>query len=200
LARTAGLLVRSVDHEKNPKFANSQFLGLMKQLRDRTAIVEGNDIVAAPLDWQLGHEYTVPADLKGKTKAIPSSAVVQEPGISQLSAPSAEQAVPIESEVDENEAYFRQDNEDYANYWNAHHAPAPPVVGSTQEWQQLERDWESFEMTTPDVRPPAIYQFQPGNPYLLGEWSHNHSMHGATSQVRSFSEVCDFCRTCSENL
>ncbi|KAI0302639.1 hypothetical protein BC826DRAFT_1089741 [Russula brevipes] len=115
LARTAGLLVQSVDHETNPKFVNSEFLGLMKQLRDRKAIVE----------------------------------------------------------EDANEAYFRQDNQDYANYWEAHHAP---------EWQQLQRDWERFEATTTGVRPLAEYQFQHGNPYLLGERSYNHAMHGGSSQ------------------
>ena len=35
LAWTTVLLVQSIDHERNPKFVNSQFLGLMKQLRDR---------------------------------------------------------------------------------------------------------------------------------------------------------------------
>jgi peroxin-5 len=200
LARTAGLLVQSVDHEKNPKFANSQFLGLMKQLRDRTAIVEGNDIVAAPLDWQLGQEHTVPADLKGKGKAAPSSiAAMLEPRDSQSQASSAEQAVPADVELDENEAYFRQDNEDYAKYWKAHHAPVPPVVSPTQEWQQLQRDWERFEATTPGVMPVAVYRFQPGNPYLLGEWSRNHSMHG-DAQMQPFSEVCDFRGVCFQNL
>jgi peroxin-5 len=201
LARTAGLLVQSVDHEKNPKFSNSQFLGLMKQLRDRTAIVEGDDIVAAPPDWPLGNNSPVSVDPKGKSKAVPTSfAVVQEPGISQLSSPLAEEVVPIGSQVDENEAYFRQDNEDYVQYWKAHHAPVPPVVAPPQEWQELEREWQRFESTTPGVGPLTVYQFQPENPYLLEEWSRNHYMHGGKPQVRSLSEVCDFCSMCSQNL
>jgi peroxin-5 len=201
LARTADLLVQSVDHEKNPKFSNSQFLGLMKQLRDHTAIVEGNEIVAAPLDWQLGNKFPVSVDLKGKSKAVPTSfAVVQEPGISQLPSPLAEDVVPTESQVDENEAYFRQDNEDYVHYWKAYHAPVLPVVAPPREWQELEREWQRFESTTPGVGPLIVYQFQPENPYLLEESSHNHYMHGGTPQVQSLSEVCDFCKMCSQNL
>jgi len=196
LARTAGLLVESVEHERNPKFTNSQFLGLMKQLRDRKAIVEGNDIVAAPP--QAGQENTVSVDLKGKGKAVPSvSTAIQEPGDPQLQAissavPPAEQVVPMEFEEDANEAYFRQDNEDYANYWKAHHAPVPPVNALPQEWQQLQRDWERFEATATGVRPLAKYPFQPGNPYLLGERSHTHAMHGQSIQDFSSTEVCGF--------
>jgi peroxin-5 len=192
LARTAGSLVQSVDHERNPKFVNSQFLGLMKQLRDRRAIVEGNDIVAAPPDGQMGQAYPISDDLKGKGKTAPSSTAIQELGLSQSHAPSSvlrpnEQAIPTESE-DANDAYFRRDNEDYVDYWKAHHAPVPPLVASTQDWQQLHHDWESFEATTTGVK-LAEYQFQPGNPYVLGERSHNHVMHGGKIQGQSFSEV-----------
>ncbi|KAI0268778.1 hypothetical protein BC834DRAFT_867179 [Gloeopeniophorella convolvens] len=195
LARTAGLLVQSVDHEKNPKFANSQFLGLMKQLRDRTVIVEGNDIVAAPSDWQMGQgqSFGVSTDLKGKGKAVPSfSAVMQEPGASQLQGASSSLQQPAQdaltgSEEDPNEAYFRQDNEDYISYWKAHQGPRPPGVPS-QEWQQLQRDWERFEATATGMRPLAHYEFQSGNPYLLGERSYNHTMHGGATQTNSYSE------------
>jgi peroxin-5 len=196
LARTAGLLIEAVEHERNPKFANSQFLGLMKQLRDRKAIVDGNDIVAAPP--QTVQAGTTSVDLKGKGKAISSFPVAtQGPEASHLQAPSSplrpnERAAPTESEEDSNEAYFRQDNEDYANYWKAHHAPVSPLAVPSQEWQQLQRDWERFEATTTGVRPLPKYQFQSGNPYLLGERSHNHAMHGGSTQVLSSTEVCDF--------
>lgn len=45
LSATAGLLISSVQHETNPKFQNSEFMGLMRRLRDRQAIVDGNTIV-----------------------------------------------------------------------------------------------------------------------------------------------------------
>ena len=169
----------------------------MKQLRDRKAIVEGNDIVTAAPDGQMGQEYTISANLKGKGRAAPSSpTAIQELGVSQSHSPSSvlrttERSTPAESE-DANDAYFRQDNEDYVDYWKAHHAPVPPLVASTQDWQQLHHDWEMFEATTTGVRRIAEYQFQQGNPYLLGEQSHNHVMHGGSVQGHSFSEVGGF--------
>ena len=194
LARTAGLLIEAVEHERNPKFANSQFLGLMKQLRDRKAIVEGNDIVATPP--QTVQASTASVDLKGKGRAVSSFPItMQEQEASHVQAFSSphqtnEQAAPTESEEDPNEAYFRQDNEDYTNYWKAHHAPVSPPAVQSQEWQHLQRDWERFEATTTGVRLLPNYQFQPGNPYLLGERSHNHAMHGGSGQMHSFAEVC----------
>ncbi|KAF9520302.1 hypothetical protein BS47DRAFT_1335904 [Hydnum rufescens UP504] len=45
LSATAGLLIDSVQHANNPKFEKSEFMGLMKRLRDRKVVVEGNDMV-----------------------------------------------------------------------------------------------------------------------------------------------------------
>lgn len=45
LARTAGELLDKVKHDSNPKFQNSSFLSLMRQLRDREVHVEGDRIV-----------------------------------------------------------------------------------------------------------------------------------------------------------
>jgi peroxin-5 len=168
----------------------------MKQLRDRRAVVEGNDIVAASPEGEMRQTHTLSADLKGKGKAIPFSPTATHDLVSQSHVPSSvlrlsEQATPVESE-DANDAYFRQDNEDYIDYWNAHHAPVSPLVTSSQDWQQLHRDWETFEATTTGVKRLAEYQFQPRNPYVLGERSHNHVMHGGSTQRHSFSEVGSF--------
>lgn len=166
----------------------------MKQLRDRTAIVEGNDIVTASPEGQMRQTHT---NLKGKGKAIPfSPTAVHDLGVSQSHVPSSvlrpsEQATPIESE-DANDAYFRQDNEDYIDYWKAHHAPVSPLVTSSQDWQQLHHDWETFGATTTGVKRLAEYQFQSRNPYILGERSHNHVMHDGSMQRNSFSEVSIF--------
>ncbi|KAK5943321.1 hypothetical protein PMZ80_004328 [Knufia obscura] len=43
LARVAGELVHNVQHETNEKFRNSQFLDLMKRIRDREVEVRNND-------------------------------------------------------------------------------------------------------------------------------------------------------------
>lgn len=45
LARTAGRLVSSVEHEGNPKFRQSNFLDLMRRIRDKQAGIQGSNIV-----------------------------------------------------------------------------------------------------------------------------------------------------------
>lgn len=45
LARTAGELIETVKNEQNPKFKNSQFMQLMRGLRDGEIVVDGNDMV-----------------------------------------------------------------------------------------------------------------------------------------------------------
>lgn len=95
IARTAGLLVHTVRNEQNPKFKNSQFMSLMRQLRDREAIVEGKEIVhkgpetsnsTSANDW--ANDFSATVDVKGKGRAVdPSSSGVPQ---SQLnSAPLA---------------------------------------------------------------------------------------------------------------
>ena len=44
LARTAGQLLRSVNSETSTKFQNSQFLDLMRRIRDREVEVQNNDL------------------------------------------------------------------------------------------------------------------------------------------------------------
>lgn len=45
LARTATMLLDTVDVENNPKFKNSNFMSLMRKLRDREVSIEGNKMV-----------------------------------------------------------------------------------------------------------------------------------------------------------
>lgn len=45
LARTAGELLDNVKHDQSQKFRESNFLSLMRQLRDREVQVEGDKIV-----------------------------------------------------------------------------------------------------------------------------------------------------------
>lgn len=46
LARTAGQLLNSVRHDTSEKFQNSQFLELMRRIRDREVAVQDNDLQA----------------------------------------------------------------------------------------------------------------------------------------------------------
>ncbi|KAG0226333.1 hypothetical protein BGX31_007348 [Mortierella sp. GBA43] len=74
LAKTAGLLLDSVDTQNNEKFKNSSFMQFMKRLRDREVAIEGNKLVeqATPVgapatdDWATSFHQQ---QGKGKEKA-----------------------------------------------------------------------------------------------------------------------------------
>jgi len=71
LALTAGQLLHSVQHDSSAKFQNSQFLELMRGLRDREVMVEGDTFVGAG-----GRDVEVEADgdhsVEVATQAYPS--------------------------------------------------------------------------------------------------------------------------------
>lgn len=62
LARTAGRLVSSVEHDQSAKFKQSSFLDLMRKIRDKQAGIQGDNIV------DTAHMDTTSVD-KGKGKA-----------------------------------------------------------------------------------------------------------------------------------
>lgn len=56
LARTARELLQSLSHERSEKFAKSNFLGLMRKLRDGEVVVEGDKIVETVRPDNVGTE------------------------------------------------------------------------------------------------------------------------------------------------
>ena len=206
LARTAGVLLETVKDEQNPKFKKSQFLSLMRQVRDREVVIEGSDLVQKTSDTTASsswaNDFQSTADAKGKGRAMeslpPSTSSI--PSISQGFTPSpfahatitdANQSSNVVQE-DPNDAYFRQENEDYIKYWDAAKADNNQAASSRSnttsaqqaEWAQLQQDWDSFEATATGLRPIANYQFQASNPYLLGDSSRTRH-HLAHTQGRS---------------
>lgn len=78
LAKTAGRLVSTVEHETNDKFKQSKFLNLMRKVRDRQAGIQGTDIVENPMDQQDSAQ--VSGLDKGKGRAFdPSASTTQSP-------------------------------------------------------------------------------------------------------------------------
>ncbi|KAI5281244.1 hypothetical protein KEM54_003306 [Ascosphaera aggregata] len=57
LARTAGQLLESVQHETNQKFKESNFLALMRQLRDREVVVDGGEFRQVEQPLHPGGEF-----------------------------------------------------------------------------------------------------------------------------------------------
>ncbi|KKK23432.1 hypothetical protein ARAM_004477, partial [Aspergillus rambellii] len=57
LARTAGQLLNSVSHDTSQKFRESNFLALMRRIRDREVHVEGDEFREAPQSLHPGGKY-----------------------------------------------------------------------------------------------------------------------------------------------
>lgn len=81
LSATAGLLISSTQHVKNPKFQNSDFMKLMRGLRDREVVVDGNDMVKTETKTSYSGDSWANSFLsekdKGKGKAVDYSGGVQ---------------------------------------------------------------------------------------------------------------------------
>lgn len=195
LARTAGNLIDAVSHEQNPKFKNSAFMGLMRQLRDRELVVDNAGSSFVENDGTQQSQR----DVKGKGKAVTFDMPMSNPEARrfwtdvqpQFNANPTANTVPGREE-DPNEAYFRQDNEEYINYWQHPQAGsssssqgqdvAHPGIrsgdGRGQEmaweetWGSLQEDWDKFEATESGIRAVGQegsgYRFQEGNPYVVG--------------------------------
>ncbi|KAF8070620.1 hypothetical protein FPV67DRAFT_1561383 [Lyophyllum atratum] len=172
LARTAGLLLDNVRHEQNPKFQNSQFMDLMRKLRDRDVIVEGNQVVQ-----NEGQQAAV--DVKRKGRASDSTPL------------ACTTASPHTSFADHARQELAQSSGRYQQYWNeaqtANTSRAHMTNTEVSSWDRLQSDWDQFEATTAGIKHVDNYQFQDSNPYLLGDSSmtHQHLMH---SSHQSLSE------------
>ncbi|KAF9469921.1 hypothetical protein BDZ94DRAFT_1317018 [Collybia nuda] len=199
LAKTAGLLLENVKDEQNPKFQNSEFMGLMKQLRDGRVIVEGNQMVE-----NIGQSTSTTTQLEtGAGSPLARSRNVHYDVTQPSTAPvfvrgTLANVNPIYQEGDEegvilrddNDAYFRQDNADYTRYWNESTRQIPTgTTAQLPEWEKLQSDWDNFEATSIGIKPVHTYHFQENNPYLVGDSSttQHHLIHQGAR--RSMFEV-----------
>ncbi|KDQ27707.1 hypothetical protein PLEOSDRAFT_1104388 [Pleurotus ostreatus PC15] len=197
LAQIAGQLLAHVQNEQNPKFKQSQFLGLMKQLRDGEMVVKGNEMVQND-----GSISVMATDVKGKGRAVEPGGV-KEPSYFPMSYNSqtvfqgqrmspTQLTTPALAQEDENDAYFRQENEEYTRYWNnVHSGAARQAVEPSQasSWDHLQADWDAFEATHVGIKPVVNYQFQSNNPYMLGDSTRHHMMHANQSVYESVLEL-----------
>ncbi|CCM00262.1 uncharacterized protein FIBRA_02292 [Fibroporia radiculosa] len=218
LARTAGRLMETVREEPNPKFKNSQFLGLMRQLRDGEVVVEGDKMVSresarsdsAAVGWTNDSQGTT--DVKGKGRALPTSPLS---GISNETTASyrPQAAIPMtrdgqifnetnavidgftENPID---AYLRSENEDYIELQRVFHSVSEAsnkgnvaVHGQDADWGRLQSDWDVYEATATGVRPLAHYRFQAHNPYVLGEASRTDDVSRTSIRTALFENVLE---------
>lgn len=218
LAHTAAMVIENLKHETNPKFQNSQFMGLMRQLRDGEVVVEGDRVVENDGRMRNSSQIEIATDVKGKGKERaqlpldPSSSIVsREVAIACGFLPTfnsylcqfyqrslqqqQQQRQSQESEESELDAFLRQENADYTMYWQEfNRRPVSETMSHTaqaREWETLQEDWDRFEATSAGIKQLNNYQFQENNPYLLGNSSktRHHAMHTGTL---STLEVCIF--------
>jgi len=218
LARTAGLLVESVRDEGNPKFQNSQFMGLMKQLRDGEVVVEGDKMVekgfgVSGARW--ANDFQMDVKGKGREVDMPTQDVNLSPSTDQLDArrayrsfirgfsptraevrslaanPSIEETT-VHREEDPNDAYFQQENAEYIQYWNAHHTEptehATVTKSQSADWDRMQQQWDQFEANSTGIKHVEVYQFQDNNPYLLGDRSRTRQHMAHLNGPQSFYE------------
>ncbi|KAJ7680569.1 hypothetical protein DFH06DRAFT_1163540 [Mycena polygramma] len=180
LSRTAGLLLETVRDAQNPKFQKSEFLGLMRGLRDREIVVEGNEMVQNTQGSAAGWASDFQADVKGKGRAVdPPLGNVMEgrksvsfASMASMRLAEQQQQQPVQDEgmmdEDPNDAYFRQENVEYQRYWAETNAlpQASTSQGRNAEWDRLQADWDNFEATSAGIQPVDRYIFQSNNPYV----------------------------------
>lgn len=187
LSRMAGQVLHSVQHDE--KFKNSQFMSLMRQLRDHEVVVEGDQMISADLAQQ-----PQAVDLKGKGRAIPigglpSTLLEQGAGGRHYAREAAQRIRDMDDEagvqIDDNDAYFARENADYMQYWKdqgeaAEAARTQRAQETNSQWAALQDSWDQFEATSSGIKPVPQYQFQPNNPYLRGDSSRHHRVHNQT--------------------
>lgn len=213
LSRTAGLLIDAVKQESNPKFKNSAFLSLMRQLRDKEMTIQGSDVV------QVNSSETKrsPIDVKGKGKATfadasqetrngslvaddlsglrldnigpstttgPISAPFKQiPSIGKM---DGSVSLNVEMETDE-DRFWREENDAYKQYWS--HTVDHPGSFRHPEWDKLQEDWDKFEATSSGITAVSSYPFQVNNPYL-----HRNSFAGESASSTRHEQSSEVCR------
>ena len=211
LAQTAGKLVEALREEQNPKFKNSQFMGLMRSLADRTSVVEGNDIVSAASVPASATSTGIDAKGKGKERAdtvgdlgptvqvnpyfssIGVTSDGQFPTLSRTQGQTSNDMVTSDTTQDSHDEvyeYFKRENEDYVAYQlSANSVATNNNQGvwddSSQqfEWDKLQGEWDAWEANAVGVRKMSNYQFASENPYLLGSSTRVHELHSSFDQV-----------------
>ncbi|KAJ1304535.1 hypothetical protein OPQ81_005676 [Rhizoctonia solani] len=181
LAETARQLLNALQHETRPKFQNSQFMGLMRQLRDGEVVVQDGDMVPAS-----EARLTEPTLDKGKGKEVEQSPAwsteYSNPSLQRRKSVHFESSSDQAQQIEQDDAF---DNADvFYDIYNREFQAASVSDPQKDEWAQLQADWDSFEATATGITSvkPRKYQFQKNNPYLTETRTHAMHRHGAGLQ------------------
>lgn len=185
LAKTAGLLLDSVDVNSNPKFKNSQFMNLMRKLRDSEVAIQGDKMV----ETKSGHDWASEFKQQDWTSEFKQHSTDQ-PGQmwSQEFANKLERNWTDEFHHEQKQHQLPGDwanefqknselqnlfgkgteSEDWVEQYNRNIAHLKEA--QDHEWDAMQKDWEQFQPNqgyramNPEYN---TYNFSTNNPYLL---------------------------------
>lgn len=207
LARTAAMLLDSVDVESNPKFKNSQFMNLMRKLRDSEVAIEGDKMVetkgkgawasefnqTSGGDWanqftqQAGSsrsgnmwssEFAQKAERAGWTDEFHQEQNRhQQPG--DWASEFSRQA-NVNPKQMENLFGKGTETDDWVKQYNQNISHLK--TAQDYEWDAMQKDWEKFKpeqgLGYRATNPEYnIYNFTTNNPYLLNPQAIDHVQH-----------------------
>ncbi|KAG9010417.1 hypothetical protein FRB93_004257 [Tulasnella sp. JGI-2019a] len=162
LAETAGLLINALKTEQNEKFKNSAFLGLMRQVRDREMVIDGNDLVASSSSGALDSQASIPSSLKGKgvvrdmpilgerPKSVHFEQGTMDAMANELMNLQLNMAATKAAGMDVDEAVLQQFVDTTAAIARADAAArqVPNYFAQQEaEWAHMQQDWDEWDAT-----------------------------------------------------
>ncbi|KAI8984687.1 hypothetical protein BDF20DRAFT_834174 [Mycotypha africana] len=203
LAKTAGMLLDSVDVESNPKFKNSQFMNLMRRLRDSEVAIEGDRMVetnkSAAGDWatQFSGQQQADSSTAGNMWSTEFASKLERGWTSEFHQEQRQHQHPGDwaSEFSTQQLSHRQqeemqrlfgkgtETEDWIEQYNKNIAHLKDA--QDHEWDTMQKDWERFK---PDLQKGLgyrasnpnydTYHFAINNPYLMNPQAIDSADHG----------------------
>lgn len=152
LAKAAKHLLDAVQHDTSDKFQQSEFLQLMRKLRDRNAVVRGDSIVdqdakgknkapptQADLDAMLQHAAPLAAQHTQREHVPTADALADLEAFWHEEDQAKEKPAPTSSFVGDSgdvAARMREDDDLYAREYNKWTSLGTHVPGATSQWEE----------------------------------------------------------------
>lgn len=174
MARTAGMLLESIDSEKNQKFKDSSFLNLMKGFRDGEVKVQGNKIVPTGQSTDASQELSSVTNVNIKEQ---TAHILDHKDLAQ----NWTEEFIENQELDRNETKTTlgelSDNEfeqafKFTNWVDEYKDHILNMTKDPKElnWDELQKDWEQYDVTGKGYRStnPLYdnYEFSKTNPFI----------------------------------
>lgn len=206
LARTAAMLLDSVDTESNPKFKNSQFMNLMRKLRDSEVTIQGDKMVEANKsewanefgeqkngDWVGDFTKHAGSATSGNMWSSEFAAKAERGWTSEFHQEQKQHQQPgdwasefsknAEATTEQMQQLFGKGSEfeDWVEQYNKNIEHLKDA--QDHEWDAMQKDWERFKpeqgLGYRAINPEYDnYTFQTQNPFLINPQAIDQAEHG----------------------